>query len=109
MSIFQFFSELFGKKNEVQEQEQVQEESFEEEQEPTLSAIASFADKEKTNDGKFILYGLIVQGNEEYLTIGQRFTLEIDREDYDLIELNKNYPIGVRGKQVIDIRWKYVN
>ncbi|MFJ7890397.1 hypothetical protein ACIQYL_20255 [Lysinibacillus xylanilyticus] len=109
MSIFQFFSELFGKKNEVQEQGQVQEESFEEEQEPTYAAIASFADKEETNDGKFILYGLIVQGNEEYLTIGQRFKLEVDGEEYDLIERNKNYPIGVRGKQVINISWKYVN
>lgn len=110
MSIFQFFSALFGNKNGDNQQNIVKEEAdmTEEETNRTYSALATFADKE-ANDGKFVLFGLIVHGNDEFVPIGFRFKLEVEEDEFHNIELNRSYPITVKEKQVMHIRWNLVN
>lgn len=110
MSIFQFFSALFGNKNGDNPQNIVKEEAdtTEEETNRTYSALATFADKE-ANDGKFVLFGLIVHGNEEFVPIGFRFKLEVEEDEFHNVELNRSYPITVKEKQVMHIRWNLVN
>lgn len=110
MSIFQFFSALFGNKNEDNQHDLVQEKAVttEEEINRTYAALATFADKE-ANEGKFILFGLIIHGDEEFVPIGFRFMLEVEEDEFHTVELNRSYPISVKEKQVMNIRWNLVN
>lgn len=111
MSIFQFFIELFGTKNRENVQKTEQEEigSSEENKNRTYVGLATFADKEETTDGKFILYGLIINVDEEIVPIGFRFKLEVKENEFVQIELNKSYPVGIKEKRVTNIKWKFVN
>ncbi|MBD8523894.1 hypothetical protein [Lysinibacillus fusiformis] len=110
MSIFQFFSALFGNKNVDNQHEEVQKEEITTEEviNHTYAALATFADKE-ANEGKFILFGLIVHGDEEFVPIGFRFRLEVEEDEFHNVELNRSYPITIKEKQVMNIRWNLVN
>lgn len=109
MSIVELFFNLFKSKPKEQRQTNSVVVGTVGEGVGTYGASVIFMDKEHTEDDKYVLYGIITHGNEEFLTIGHRFALEVDKDEFEDVELNRQYPVGVQKNQVKHIRWSLVN